>query len=360
MGVYQKNILNYYISKKVLGMLALIFLNLDVVIMAQHRFEDIIKIEGEILFEENSRNVNVLPAISIDEKGNFILTDFKQNLVRIYDSTGILSDQFGRSGRGPGDFEYPTSTIRLSSGKLLTTEMSGKLSLFTNDGNSLLKTYNTGVFPLIKVHRVSNDTVLLVGRKRNNDVIMLLHLFDVSTGKIQKSFLEFPALEKEYGGLFHSIAEIATVSLSNNNKIAASITPFNEIYLYNTEGEFERKVTLPFKYFERVKKIDRPLNSQESRNLLSTFSLIDKIFWLDENTFLVQYLIHKEINLLEIEVEYSLATVKLDGTILFDINNTPQLVAVEEKSNQIFFRSLDYLDGIKLIKSKIKKEIKVN
>jgi len=45
--------------------------------------------------------------INIDNKGNIYTLDSGDNMIRIFDKDGNFKNTFGRSGQGPGEFEYP-------------------------------------------------------------------------------------------------------------------------------------------------------------------------------------------------------------------------------------------------------------
>ncbi|WP_138429053.1 hypothetical protein [Fodinibius saliphilus] len=190
--------LKYLLSEKAIFILLLsVFFN-SKVIYAQEGFDEFITLENISLENIYSQRVSV----SLDESENFIVTNAKSKKVCVFNSGGQMLFEYGSIGKGPGDFLQPITTIRLSSGRLLTAELAGKLSLFNSRGDSLMKIFNIKVLPFSEVHQISEDKILIVGRKMFEDQVKLLHLFDLKGGVIMKSFLDLPFSIGDYGGDF--------------------------------------------------------------------------------------------------------------------------------------------------------------
>lgn len=321
--------------------------------MAQLLFEDVIDITNNISLDESEQFVNVRPLVSVDQEGQLIFTDFELAEVKIYNSSGELIHKYGQSGRGPGDFRRPISTIRLSTGQLATAEFNGRLSIFAPTGGEVLKVFNVPILPLTGLHQLDENRILLVGRSREGSDETLLHIFDITEGMIIKSFFKLPFALENYGGVLHSVGIIAAASVKDN-KIASVFAPLNKLFIFNHLGELEKEIDIPLRHFTPIKKVNRTMSPQEAMKFLTTFSTINKIVWLKDESFLTQY-----SNITDIQgpdsangfnQRYNLAQMKLDGTIIFELRNSPVLAAVDNKTTNLFFQEPNFETPSKLKK----------
>lgn len=321
--------------------------------MAQLLFEDVIDITNHISLNESDEVVNVRPLVSINQDGQLILTDFEVDEVKIYKSSGELIHKYGQSGRGPGDFQRPISTIQLSTGQLVTAEFNGRLSMYSLKRNEVLKVFNVPILPLTGLHQLDENRILLVGRSREGNDETLLHIFDITEGTIIKSFFKLPFAIENYGGVLHSIGIIAAATVKNNN-IAAVFAPLNKLFIYNLSGELKEDIEIPLHHFAQIEKVNRTMSPQEAINFLTTFSTINKIAWLEDESFLIQYSSITDIQGPDMQNSfnqlYNLAQMKIDGTIIFEIRNTPILAAVDYKTKNLFFQEKNFETPSKLRK----------
>lgn len=320
-------------------------------IYAQDGFEKNIEVIKKISLENSFTKAT---SVTIDGQGRLISTNVKQANVKVHDKNGQLLVNYGRSGRGPGDFMYPLSTIRLTSGRLLTIEFHGKISIFNETADSLIDIHNVEILPLSEVHEIDENRILLVGSKRIGDQVKLLHVFDLSTGRILKSFLNLPFNLSDYGGIFNSISKLAAADVKDGY-IASIITPFPEIIFFDTDGSIVRRQEIEINNFKKIEQQNGELNPRNAAEYITTFSLAENIFWLDEDNILVNFYritnfepSSRDKNLIQ---EFALAKIDSSGKVQFEIGKTPNLKAV--RRNKLYFENLNLENEVEILVAKV-------
>ncbi|MCH8548057.1 MAG: 6-bladed beta-propeller, partial [Balneolaceae bacterium] len=152
--------------------------------------EEYFSIERVFELEQNEESFLASPMYSFDNDGEILAADVRLNKVKIFDSDGLFVNSFGREGRGPGDFSNLISAVRMDDGNILTADVSGRLTLFSDNGEEVIETYNTPVIPLMGVEVIDSEKVLIYGRGSTSDSTHLIHLLDLSTNEIIEEFLD--------------------------------------------------------------------------------------------------------------------------------------------------------------------------
>lgn len=345
--------------------LILIIFSIHVMSTLGQSFSDIIKIEEKLNFDRGNfkPNIELSWVYTIDESSNIIDTNLKGHNVTIYNSSGKLINRFGSRGQGPGDFEYPTSSIRVEDGRILVSEFSGKMSLFSSDGDSLIEIFDTKVLPLTSIIEIGKNKILLAGNSvEKRDSSYLLHIYDISNQKVDKSFLKLPFDHRDYAQVFRMSAQLV-VATNFGNKIAAAVTPFKKIYFFSTNGDLEKSFQLGLNKFTEPEKTTNSFTSDQIFEYTSTFSMIERLFFLPkEELFLISYSRVTEVDVKNPSdriMEYSLACFDKEGRILFELNDTPELLTVDLKNSYLFFRG-HAQDPSHLLKGKINRSILTN
>lgn len=126
--------------------------------------------------------------VDITDNGNIVVIHYTQGSFLIFDRDGNFLKKVGQKGHGPGEFEYLMDVEVLPSGNFLAADFSGRLSLFDENGN-VLDSYQVEVMPLKSIHLLDEKSVLIQGLDRTNPDSKLLHILNLDTGKVEKSFL---------------------------------------------------------------------------------------------------------------------------------------------------------------------------
>jgi len=291
---------------------------------------EVVRWEGEIRPEENDEVLNVWPILHADPAGGFLVADTREGQTRLYDAAGRLRGRFGARGRGPAEFDGPVASLRLPSGEIAVADLSGKVAVFDAAGARLLRTFQTGLVPLYDAELLPDARLLLVGRGPDK-AGPLLHLFDPRGGRITRRFFTpaQPRGTSRRGALTASFAE-ATV---RGDTIAVVTSLVDTLYLFDAGGRSLAKVHIPFRHFRPLPRdLPRRAKREQTYAWLSAFSLVSHAFWAGDGSWLVQY---QDRN--GPEIRWRLLRMTRDGRRIFELRDTPQLLATDPDSGRLYF-----------------------
>jgi hypothetical protein len=292
---------------------------------------------GEISLEENDTVINVIPFVKLDGRGGFLVSDQQENQIRAYRPDGKLVRHFGRSGSGPKEFTGLRGAVPMASGAVLALSDDGRGVVFDSMGGTALHTFTVPLFPIQHIRLVS-DTLLLLGGKalpqRGRAREGRLHLWSVTHDTLVRSFFT-PRIE----GRAHTLA--ATVagfvgSDTRNDTVAAVFMLTDTLFFFSLDGRKLGQLPIPFQHFrplgEGGRLIDNNSTMVERREWLGTFSMVSDVFWLRDGGFLVQY--QDRVGLTP---HWRLLRMRRNGTRVFDVVGTPQLLAVDRRDDTLYF-----------------------
>jgi hypothetical protein len=293
--------------------------------------------EGELALEESDEVLNVLPRVSVDPRGGFLVADEQESQVRRYGPDGKLLFRFGRRGGGPREFTFLHRALRLPGGEVLALDTYNRGALFDAAGDSLLRTLT---FPVGPVHaaEVLDDTLLLLGGKLSGrgfaDPDARLHLWSLARDTLVRSFFT-PAVRGRARTLAANTAGFVSTAVRGDT-IAATFSLSDTVYLFDRRGRALGKVPVPFRGFRRLDE-DAPLPGRnggvvQAREWVGTFSLVSDLFWLADGTFVVQYQDREGP-----EPRWRLLRMTRDGRRLFESRDTPRLLAADPASGSLYF-----------------------
>lgn len=312
---------------------------------------DVVKWTESIQLEEPENVYTVSPEIRIDPAGGFIVTDIQESQVRLYDRDGTLRHYFGeQGGEAPGSFDSPTAALRLSSGQILVPDRgNGHLSLFEEDGTFVERYANVvrpgthQVFPL-----VDEKVVLLVGSEGldNHEATVratphLFHRYDVEANRVVNSFFPYPMSPGTHEGYLFTIGQIAAADVRSQH-IVGAFALSSTLYFFDTEGNSIREVTLALEGFQPFEAPPSSLTQEELLEVSESHSRISDVFWIDDETILIQYFEFEDIGWDGASVQWNLAAATLEGEVLFEISDTPQLFTVNPETGKLFFSHPDH------------------
>lgn len=282
--------------------------------------------------EENDRVINVTPRVTLDPRGGFLVADGREAQVRRYAADGDLQRVIGRKGSGPGEFRQLSSVHRLPDGRIVAAEMGGKVSVFDEHGVKLLHARQAPVAPLYDADVLDARHLLLAGRRIGTGGTALVHVYDVETGAITRSFFGVPRHEPELAGGY-AFAGTADV-VARGDTVAAVFALSDSIYLFGPTGAELGRVAIPF---ERFRRLTRPMPTSGAtveafRAWGETFSAVSHLYWLRDGSFLVQYFDMKGV-----EPQWRLLHMDRSGRRLFEGVDTPKLLAAGGAADELVF-----------------------
>lgn len=279
--------------------------------------------------------------VNSDKKNKLIISDFAQGKVFLFDQNGKLLESFGRTGRGPGEFEYLLSAKALND-TIYTVEFTGDLTFFDKE-NNLLKEDKIPLAPFSAATHLNTNQFLLLGKGLGENRIYLAHIYNSEKEIIEKSFFRAPPADA-YGGVLNALGFLSISSYNPKKDIIASfISSYDTLYIHNTSGEIISKQKIPFQEFKSINnlKISRSIDDvSNTQMILSKISRIDKIIWIDNEHLLIQYY-NRSSDIGYNDYIFSLSLINVDSNVLFEIENTPILHTFLESTNTFLFQNKD-------------------
>lgn len=276
-----------------------------------------------ISLEESDEVINVAPYVAPRPDGDgFVVVDQREARARLYAPDGRLVRQFGRKGRGPGEFQRPIAGYQLAGGELVVADMANGLLHF-RDPDSLRSASQPAVRPLYGVRPLSDSLVLVAGRGvGEHDRAPLLQVWDLARGEPVHSFFRTPG---------DSIQRIAARNFGwvgtdvRGDTIAAVFALADTLYLFDRAGRPLNAIPLRLRGFRPITELpgaaaDDPVRLGE---WLEQFVFLNSVFALPDGSFLVQSERPRGS-----ESTWNLAHVSPEGRTTFDLQNTPRLLAV--------------------------------
>jgi hypothetical protein len=291
---------------------------------------------GQFSLEETDDVINVLIYAAVDPRGGYLVADEREGQVRRYADDGRLLSHFGRRGDGPGEFRAALHASRLPSGEVLVLDMFHRGALLDSTATELVRAFSTPVAPLFGAIGV-DSLVLLSGRvadERRGSRETRLHLWNVRTDSLVKSFFS-PVI---HGAARETAAQMAGFVSADvhDGTVAAVFSLTDTVYLFDMAGEPTGRVAIPAKGFRQL-RADSPVPGRDGgiaagRDWIGSFSLITNVFWLNRDTLLVQYQ-----DRVGPEPQWRLVAMTRAGAALFEAMDTPNLLAVDRRSEEMIF-----------------------
>lgn len=155
----------------------------------------------EIRLEENRSVINVWPVVEAEGPSGFLVADPSEAQLRLYTGDGDLLRAFGRSGKGPGEFDRLVRALRLRSGLIAALDMDGRLTLLDSAATRVVEVSTLPILPVYDA-RVLDDSTLVVSGRYTGAPQSLIHLWSMTRRHVIRSVGELrpprPELEAAY------------------------------------------------------------------------------------------------------------------------------------------------------------------
>jgi len=305
---------------------------------------DVINWTGEVTLEENDEVFTDRIRVRVEPDG-FLIADEGEEQVREYTRSGELVNYFGEdNSEAPGGLRSPSAPLRMDDDTILVPNMgNGALSLFDANGNPLERHERIAKSSTFLIEPLPiDDRVLFVGPADSpQGTPSFLHHLDPASGEIKESFYPLPDEFGSHAGLLYVVSPMA-VADTYQNAIAVGFLLSNEISLFDRSGNKLSTVEPDFTYFKEVNQTYEQFSRDELDQEFVRRSLFNTLFWLNEETLLVQFTNSHFDNQGERQIDRVLAAVTTDGEVLFEINDTPRLLAVDSENGELYFADPDH------------------
>ena len=189
-----------------------------------------------------------------DASGNLFILDEKESCIKKFGPRREYLGRFGRSGQGPGEFQYPMSVAVAADSRIVVSTMSGEFHIFANDGTYLdrfrLPPYR-GISPVVLgADRVAAYAFQVNGENsRDNHV---LAIFDFR-GQVLQEFGEpflLDTTRRTWNANFLSLA------VDGEENVYAAFSSLNRIDKYSPTGRLLLSIDrdLPFEVAHRYRR----------------------------------------------------------------------------------------------------------
>lgn len=282
---------------------------------------DHVDVLGSFWLEESDSVLTVSVFVTPDPVGGFIVADPRDAQVRLYDERGRLRKLVAKPGLGPGEVRVPLSGLRRPDGRLLVVDVgTSNILEFDASGDAELARYATP-FQIVRLLNAGED-VIAVGTppsSRSGPPPFLLHTW--TDGAVSESFFRAPATRASPRTVIEYAFPSATVA---GDRILATYTLSDTLYVYSRNREPVRKVSLGLRHWSQPESDPPgPPGSPVRRQWEEGLTRLSGAFLVGDR-ILVQYYGRQGG-----EFVWGLACLTRDGAVLFDILDTPRLLAVD-------------------------------
>lgn len=296
----------------------------------------------ELRLEEEGAHVVAMPNMTPDPAGGWIYWDQQTNDVRLYAPDGSLRSVFGRKGEGPGEFQRIVGAARLGDGRMTAIDARGHVSVWTPTGDSLLDDFNCGVPVPRGLVPLGMDEVAVYGRPqaRGTDDFSspVLHRISVTERREVASFFEPPVTSSTY-----TVARgvESPRPWGRHDTVFVAMVPFDSLWAVAGTAPFGRQ-SIPIRSTAVLANPSPTLAAQgreqyhawvEKATLPGTFAGLPDGGWIVQTW-----------GLRSTGPVRGLARLDAGGHLLWEVDQTPQLLAVDPKTGALLLWDPDALD----------------
>lgn len=280
---------------------------------------DWIEWTGNLELEERANVTTVAISVESISHRRFLIADQQEVQVRVYDLEGNLDAFFAPGGEDQGKLQTLSTAIEMPTGGYFVIASSSRAALHDETGR-LKRTYTLPIVSVYSAAVIGLDSIVIGGRLASGGD-EILHIFELQTGKIVRSFLR-PALKPlaRRASTFAGFVDIAV----RGDTIAALFAFTDSIYLFSKGGVFQTAIPIPARGYRSLsQRPPRRMDRLAAMEWATTFSIYSYLYWLENGHFLIQYQDRKEL-------EPVWSTVLLDrwGTWLNESANTPMILTI--------------------------------
>ena len=316
---------------------------------------DVIHWTDEITLEENEEVFTDRLYVRV-EPDRFLISDRGEDQVREYTRDGELLNYFGEDDpQAPGGLQFPSAPLRMNNDTILVPNArDGSLSIVDPNGNLMERRSRVAGGLTFSVEPLLEDgKVLFVGhngesRNDASDVreapegtpYFLNHL-DISSGEVTKSFYPLPDPYGSHAGFLYSTSPIVNADVYSE-RIAAGFLLSNTISLFDIDGTHLGDVEPALSAFKEVEQTEEQPTRDEWEAELVRRSFFNTLFWFNDETLLIQFTNSYFDDQDERQLNHVLAAVTTEGEVLFEVEDTPRLLAVDQDTGGLFFAHPDH------------------
>jgi len=308
---------------------------------ASSSIDDYVRWEREVVFADSATSGTI--KVFFDSAPGFVVADRGQAQIRVYSDDARLRWSAGRRGPGPQEYEGLLNAVRASNGDVVALDNRGKLVYYTATG-TFLRTADTGLLPTNGSWLLNDSTLLISGRSAGDVQSPLLHVWNMRSNRIERSFFTVPphdpALDEAY-----RFSGWASATLVSPDTIAVVYALADTVFLLHPDGTPIGKHPIGLRNFRRVREPEPRRQTEEAQTAWrNSYTRLSEIFRGPDRSLYVQY-----FNLHRLEPVWGVAKLKLTSTgieTVFDVSQSPRLLGISPRDSHLFFLKADSLESI--------------
>lgn len=285
------------------------------------------RVIGDLTIEEGDTALVVAPMVRRDA-GGFLVADAKESQVRRYDLSGRLLHTLGRRGGGPGEFEAPVAAVRLADGDLVVADLTGRITVFDAHTDSIVRSFRPPVSPIYGMLVGADGELLILGEGQRERRGELIHVWVPAADSLGPSYFRTPGdanirkLASGYGWL---------AADQRADSLLAVFSLVDTVFVLTRAGAIADRIPLPSRIYRPITPAPSGKVPPQARRAWSaTLVRLTDVFWLPDNTILVQ--MHQRV---DGEDRYRLLHMTRDGRSLHELVDSPRLLTT--RSDTLIF-----------------------
>ena len=292
------------------------------------QFDELFIVVDSLVLEESETVVTVLPKVSLDPKGGFLVADSREHQVRVYSRRGELEQVFGAGTERASSIERPQRAKRLSNGDILVVNLVGPLTLIP-DHPGQAPTWIPSALHTARDLQVLNEREVLVVGTDSAPPSATLFTLDVQRGQFIRSFFPPPAhLDKGVTTIFSSVS-----TALRGNRMAVVHMLSDTLVFFDHYGTELSRVRIPIDPFVApVGPLPNLQTMAERQAWTSQFTHVVNVFWIEDDQLIVQW---QKVTR-GLGIDRGILQMDTTGSRVWAIAPAPTLVAV--RGDQFFFQ----------------------
>jgi hypothetical protein len=295
--------------------------------------EEVAVLEPSFQLQENDEVVNVVPLVSVDPRGGFLVADSREAQVRRYGPRGELLWNAGRRGSGPGEFRQPQAAVRMKDGSVAAVDMGGRITIFDSVGSRVVRTVRSP-FRFVEDVEVLDDSLLLVSAIfRDQGKGPRLHLWNARADTVVTSF--FAPFLRARNPVAATIAGWTKVAVRGDS-VAAIFALSDSVHFFDRGGRTLGSVPIPFIGFRRVgaEVPDGGEDPVRREKWLTSFDYVADVHWLPDGDLLIAY--QSIVPGGAYTRDWHLTRMSPSGRRVFEARGIPWLLTVDSRDGGLY------------------------
>jgi hypothetical protein len=275
-----------------------------------------------LVLQESPDVTTIFPIMTLEEDGGILVSEHREDQVRVYSSTGALLAVLGRGMENGSSIHRPYQADRLPNGSIAVTSVApSRLHVVSASSGQPSRDIDVPIRPLFGVVALDSFRLLLIGWNGRYPT-ELLHIWDLRSGRVVKSF--FPPPTGIDSNVVNALGQARVAR--HGERIAAIHQLCDSLTLFDLQGRAQRRMALPVSAF-RVPHGPLPDLASPAERIAwaDQFTYLLDVFWFDSTRLVVQWVTGSGP-----EAVFGLVQVDTLGRQVWSLSRTPRLLGIRD------------------------------